>query len=315
MIETASNRPEDFYYFKNGVSAVCTRIHDLGNNKYRFNNFQIINGAQTVSSLAQISNLDPKCEVVLKITEGISVKTEKGFNADIILFNNTQNVVRASDFRSNDSIQLWLEDRFAKTKARGALTEPIRYVRKRSHKRVRGAIPLKFEELAKIRYAFFYEPTQCVADPRSLWTAKEDGGLYERAFGIGGEFRDYWTEDDFNETLFAILSFFAILEKIKGHIKHDKTNYYFLQRLRFWALSLAHVHIDKKQIKYDELLASQKKFDDWFSDFWRDIFRDLVQAFKAAQDAKISNFALARNETRWNTAKNTVELVLGANLG
>jgi hypothetical protein len=58
-----------------------------------------------------------------------------------------------------------------------------------------------------------------------------------------------------------------------------------------------------------------RKFDDWFSDFWRDIFRDLVQAFKAAQEAKISNYALARNETRWNTAKNTVELVLGANLG
>jgi hypothetical protein len=125
MIDTAITRPEDFYYFNNGVSAVCTQIHDLGNNKYRFDNFQIINGAQTVGSLAQIPHLGPKCEVVLRITEGISVKTEKGFNADIILYNNTQNVVRASDFRSNDNIQLWLEDRFAKIKARGALTERV----------------------------------------------------------------------------------------------------------------------------------------------------------------------------------------------
>jgi hypothetical protein len=99
MIDTAFTRPADFYYFNNGVSAVCTHIHDLGDNKYRFDNFQIINGAQTVGSLAQIPHLDPKCEVVLKITEGISVKTEKGFNADIILYNNTQNVSQHNALR------------------------------------------------------------------------------------------------------------------------------------------------------------------------------------------------------------------------
>jgi AIPR protein len=165
LIDTAVHNPEEFYYFNNGVSAICTHINDLGNRNYRFDHFQIINGAQTVGSLAQISPLSSKCEVILRITEGASVKTEKGFNANIILYNNTQNVVRASDFRSNDGIQLWLDDRFAKVKARGAISEPIRYVRKRSFRRVRGAAALKFEELAKIRYAYYYEPTQCVADP------------------------------------------------------------------------------------------------------------------------------------------------------
>jgi hypothetical protein len=122
------------------------------------------------------------------------------------LYNNTQNIVKASDFRSNDSIQLWLEERFTKLKARGAVTEQIRYVRKRSHKRVRGAIPLKFEELAKIRYAYFYEPTQCVADPRSLWTSQEDGAFTRRPSGL--------------MELFAIIG--------------EKMNkYFFLQRLRF----------------------------------------------------------------------------------
>jgi hypothetical protein len=315
IIDTAITKPEEFYYFNNGVSAVCTHIHHIGENKYRFDNFQIINGAQTVGSLAQIPSLDHRCEVVLRITEGVSVKTEKGFNADIILYNNTQNVVRASDFRANDNIQLWLEERFLKTKARGALTHPMRYVRKRSYKRVRGAIAVKFEELAKIRYAFYYEPTQCVADPRSLWTTKEDGGLYERAFGIDGALHNYFTDDEFSETTFAIIVFLAIMEKIKSHIQHDKTNYYFLQRLRFWALSLARVHVEKRKIQISELMTSRKKFEDWFAGFWRDIFRDLVQASRDAQESKISNFALARNETRWNKTKNTVELILGADLG
>jgi hypothetical protein len=51
--------------------------------------------------------------VLLRITEGESVKTEKGFNADVIRFNNTQNIIKSSDFRSNDPIQLWLEKRSA----------------------------------------------------------------------------------------------------------------------------------------------------------------------------------------------------------
>ena len=315
IIDTAVNDPDNFYYFNNGVSAICTHIHDLGNNKFRFDNFQIINGAQTVGSLAQIANLDPKCEVVLKITQAASVKTEKGFNADIIRYNNTQNIVKASDFRANDSIQLWLEDRFSQLKARGALSEPLRYVRKRTHRRVRNATAVKFEELAKIRYAFFYEPTQCIADPRSLWTTKEDGGLYERAFGVGGVLNNYWEEKDFYETIFAIIVYIEIVERINVHIKQDKVKYFFLQRLRFWALSLSALHIEKKAIDFSALLASEKRFKEWFSEFWRDIFRDLVQAYKSAQEAKISNFALARNETRWNNTKETVALVLGADLG
>lgn len=183
---------------------------------------QIINGAQTAGSLAAVGTLDPKREVVLRITEGVSVKTEKGFNANIILFNNTQNVVRSSDFRANDSIQLWVEDRFGKTKSRGALAEPIRYVRKRTHRRVRGASAVKFEDLAKIRFAFYVEPTRCIADPRSLWTLKEDGGFYEIAFGVNGVLQDYWTDEQFDETVFAVIAFFWIQDKIAAHIKQDK---------------------------------------------------------------------------------------------
>ncbi len=314
IIGTAEARPDDFYYFNNGVSAVCTHIHDLGRGKFRFDNFQIINGAQTVGSLAQTSGLDPKCEVVLRVTEGASVKTEKGFNADIIRFNNTQNVVKLSDFRANDSIQLWLEKRFEATKARGALSQPIRYVRKRSSQRVRGATGLKFEELAKIRYSYFYEPTQAIADPRSLWTSKEDGGLYEKAFGIDGELRDSWAEVEFNETLFATIVFFKIVSRIKELIKTDKARYFFLQRLRFWALSLARIYLDEKKLEFVDLLTSQKAFDDWFSEFWKTIFRDLVNAYMSAQEAKISNFALARNEKRWNATKDAIVLILGADL-
>jgi hypothetical protein len=299
VVETASERADEFYYFNNGVSAICTHAEDLGNDKLRLHHFQIINGAQTVGSLASVRNLSSNCEVLLRITVGASVSTEKGINADIIRYNNTQNVVKSSDFRSNDKIQLWIEKRFAELKPRGAIREPIRYVRKRTIRRVRAAIPLKLEELAKIRYAFYFEPTRCIADPRSLWTLLEDDGHYEYAFGRDGDAVDFWTETEFENALFAVTTYFAILAKTKDLIKRDKAEFHFLQRLRFWGVSLAAVHIDEKKLAVRELLQSEAAFKSWFDDFWKASFLIYGSAHDQAQSDKISNFALARNESRW----------------
>ena len=314
MVETADKNPNEFFYFNNGVSAICTEIHELGKDKFRFDSFQIINGAQTVGSLAAVGSLSGECEVILRITQGASVKTEKGFNADIIRYNNTQNVVRASDFRSNDHVQLWLEHEFDKIKARGAISRPLKYVRKRSFKRVRGADAVRFEELAKIRFAFFHEPTRCIADPRSLWTSEEDGGFYEQSFGLNGKLEDSWDSNEFCRTLFATVTFLRIMQTIGKLIKQDKASYLFLKRLRYWALNLAALHVQHNKLDVEKLLASGAEFDGWFEKFWRDIFRDLVAAHRAAQEHKISNFALARNEGRWNQTRDTVQLVLKANI-
>jgi AIPR protein len=314
VVETAVNNPDDFYYFNNGVSAICTEIEQRANNTYRFHHFQVINGAQTIGSLRAAGDLDPACEVILRITEGASVKTEKGFNADIIRYNNTQNVVRASDFRANDKIQLWLEQAFNQLKARGAIKFPFRYVRKRSFHRVREAHPIKLEELAKIRYSYLYEPTRCIADPRSLWTTTEDGGFYEHAFGVSGELEDAWSDGIFDETLFATVVFVEIMDRIKKLIKQDRSKYFFLQRLRYWALALSAIHVRMKCISHYDLLESRSNFEKWFDEFWRDIFRGLVSAHSRAQEDKISNFALTRSETRWDRVKQQLDLVLGANI-
>jgi hypothetical protein len=105
---------------------------------------------------------------------------------------------------------------------------------------------LKFEDLAKIRLAYFYEPTQCVADPRSLWTPKEDGGVYEKAFGIDGELKAHWSDAEFAETVFAVVAFNAIMERISAQIRADKPKFFFLKRMRFWALALVPIQIEKR---------------------------------------------------------------------
>jgi hypothetical protein len=312
IVDTARNQPTDFYYFNNGVSAICTRIEDCGANKFRFYSFQVINGAQTIGSLAAVRDLSSECEVLIRITESGSVKTEKGFNADIIRFNNTQNVIKSSDFRSNDRIQLWLEDRFNKLKARGAIDVPIKYIRKRSFHRVKAAIPLKFEELAKIRFAFLHEPTRCVADPRSLWTLGEDGGYYEQSFGLGGEIVDVWNDEAFNQTVLAVLIFLELMERIKGLIKENKPEFYFLQRLRFWGVSLFKEYIAAKNILVDDLLSSRAKFEEYVDVFWKALVQNLIIAHQGAVRDGISNFALTRNETRWSETKKTFLLMVKA---
>jgi hypothetical protein len=104
------------------------------------------------------------------------------------------------------------------------------------------------------------------------------------------------------------------MESIGKLIKQDKSKYAFLRRLRYWALNLAPLHVQHRNLDYDALLDSSAEFDAWFEQFWRDIFRDLVTAHQAALSDKISNYALARNETRWRETRERVELVLNANL-
>ena len=168
IITTAESDPGSFYYFNNGVSAICTSFHIDDLNVVTAENFQIINGAQTVGALSA-AKPDSDIEVLLRVTEGLSVKTDRGFNADIIKYNNTQNIVKSSDFRSNDKIQTWLEGKFKNMRERGAVTK-IAFMRKRNNRRVPGSYVVRLEDLAKIRHTFTVEPTRSVADPKSLWT-------------------------------------------------------------------------------------------------------------------------------------------------
>jgi hypothetical protein len=311
IIETATQRPLDFYYFNNGVSAICTSFHlNEQTGEFRAENFQIINGAQTVGALSTIQALSSDVEVLLRITEGISVKTEKGFNADIIRYNNTQNVVKLSDFRSNDPIHQWLERKFQQLRARGALDRRITYERKRSLQRYPGTYVLILEELAKVRYAFDYEPTRCVAEPKSLWTFKQDGGVYEDAFGVAGEAVTFWPQDLFDHVLVGIIIFKKVEEVINEAVKRDR-KFLWLRRLRYFALSLAREHIRVTAQSEQALSESRKSFDEWFDEFWKECRRALIDAYQQAFDIdKTTVFALARSDQRWLHTKSKFKTFL-----
>jgi hypothetical protein len=304
IVTTAQNHPDKFFYFNNGASAICTSIDfDEKTGHFRGENFQVINGAQTIGALKSAKDVSSDTEVLLRIMEGESVKTEKGFNADVIRFNNTQNIIKSSDFRSNDPIQLWLEKKFNDHRVRGAQEKRIVYVRKRTYKRAPHSDILRLEDMARIRFTWLKEPTRATADPKSLWAFRADGGTYEIAFGINDELTDVWSDDAFQEALLAVISYREIERRITDIIKRDR-KFLWIRRLRFFALSLFKIYVGEKDLDIEELLGSRTLFETVFSDFWKDAHRELISAhYDAVERDKTTVFALARSDTRWSSTR------------
>ena len=105
---------KNFFYYNNGITATCSS-YEMVENEITVSDFQVVNGAQTVSALARSvgsgSAVKKSTNAVvlfrlIQTGEQISRKSELADN--ITRYQNTQNVVRESDFFSNELFQLWL---------------------------------------------------------------------------------------------------------------------------------------------------------------------------------------------------------------
>ena len=311
IVATVEDRAEEFFYFNNGVAAICTAFKIVENPKNHFRleaeNFQVINGAQTISSLWRAGPA-PEVEVLFRLTKTLNVKTEKGFNQDIIRFNNSQNAVKLSDFRSNDDIQVWLEKKLLTTKTQGALP-PLHYIRKRAvgrKKAGRGSYGLRLEELAKIRFSFLYSQPELVSSsPKQLWSV-DDGGVYVKAFGVDGDLQSAWTTETLQETCLAIAFYLYIDQKMKELGEKDE-KLKFLRRMRWLALSLAGWYVRQKEVASDVYLKPAR-FEEVAESFWSEARRVLVSGHMRAVRDEVSLFALVRATDRWEAMKDEFEL-------
>jgi AIPR protein len=117
LMHTLDNEPGHFYYYNNGISALCENFDfDEKTKKLRIKKMQIVNGAQTIGAIktAAPSKLQ-QVLVLVKLTSIKRASKERGIAAELIKTNNTQNTLRVPDFRSNDKIQQWLEIKFKNT--------------------------------------------------------------------------------------------------------------------------------------------------------------------------------------------------------
>lgn len=103
--ETAEKDPERFWVFNNGITALVHNFKiDESNNKKKLvlQGISIVNGAQTTGAIGSLKTPPD-------LTTSVQARFVKCNNKDtikhIIEYNNRQNPVEASDFRSNDPIQ------------------------------------------------------------------------------------------------------------------------------------------------------------------------------------------------------------------
>lgn len=109
--KTVENDPGNFWVFNNGLTILTHKIISTEGNKVKVKGFSIVNGAQTTGAIGSLSKLpDKKANVQARfvaVTDGDNDVIHK-----IIQFNNSQNKVEASDFRSTDKYQKRLKTEF-----------------------------------------------------------------------------------------------------------------------------------------------------------------------------------------------------------
>lgn len=119
--ETLINSPENFLFLNNGITAVCSdikksKIQGSGSKTFTFDNFKIINGAQTSGTVYQTHQTHPveidKARVLLKVI-GVASGREK-YVRKITVASNSQNKIEALDFASLDPVQIQLESKLRK---------------------------------------------------------------------------------------------------------------------------------------------------------------------------------------------------------
>lgn len=119
IIDTLKTNPERFCYYNNGVTALCDSVTKTPrggasrlSGDFAVTGLRIVNGAQTVSSLAARAKEEPQgLDSVRVWIRLISLdRCPDGFATEVTRATNTQNTVEARDFLSLDPTQVRLQD-------------------------------------------------------------------------------------------------------------------------------------------------------------------------------------------------------------
>jgi hypothetical protein len=222
IIETAKETPSSFFLFNNGISCLCNKL-DSHPDRLEVTGLQVINGAQTVKALVNVVNnargVPPQWangapKVLVRITEIPGGYGSSGsMRESITQFNNTQNVIKVSDFRSNDPIQLSLRDQFAKLKYGG---RQVNYQPKRTDRKVRNSEVIRFEEFAKTIFAFLGDPVSFSGATSFLFD--DQGGGYRTIFGDGSKIWETMPEEEFR----LRAAIYWLTQKFTSHLKSDR---------------------------------------------------------------------------------------------
>lgn len=189
IIRTARESGDNFFFFNNGISAVATKIKAnevTGGTELHCENFSVINGAQTFRSISKAhaggdKSQTKRLRVLIRISEIDFLKNEAAELLDnITRYNNTQNSMKVSDFRSNDSVQSSLVRYTSHVPAYGG--KNFVYRNKRSQIVDRNKINVKMDEFCRSVYAYQFGPADMFGGLPHLYDTGTEGG-YVKLFG------------------------------------------------------------------------------------------------------------------------------------
>ncbi len=117
ILSTAlSEKNTQFWYLNNGITIVCDRMDyqpRSANPKVRMINPQIVNGGQTSHALFEAARSDLARIYDVKLLLRVIETADRAFTNSVAEATNSQTPIRSRDIRSNDSIQVRIENALA----------------------------------------------------------------------------------------------------------------------------------------------------------------------------------------------------------
>lgn len=175
--ETAKSQPDNFAIFNNGITVLVNDyVADLQAGSLEVSGLGIVNGGQTTGAIGEIPDSDAtELESALVMARFVKC-SDAGVLEDIVRYNNTQNKIEATDFRSKDPIQERLRTEFGSVPdaeyrggRRGGASDAI--VRRRSL--------MPDSSVAQSLAAFHGDPNLAYNETRTIWDLD---GVYTRVF-------------------------------------------------------------------------------------------------------------------------------------
>ncbi|UAJ73016.1 AIPR family protein [Synechocystis sp. PCC 7339] len=178
---TALENPENFWVFNNGITVLVHDFKEIQDDstslkKLIINGLSIVNGAQTTGAIGNLDNEPEETGFVqIRFIKCPSKDTVK----KIIEFNNRQNEIEPSDYRSNDHIQKRLRQEFESIPnttyygRRGGSEDIIRRPNRGTN------IFLSLDTVAQSLASFHQDPVIAYNNKADIWLKDE---LYSRYF-------------------------------------------------------------------------------------------------------------------------------------
>lgn len=173
---SAKDSPDNFWAFNNGVTALVNKFRIIkgSQQRIRIEGISIVNGAQTTGAIGSLEK--PPSTSAMVPTRFIECSNPK-IVQKIVEFNNSQNRMVPSDFRSGDQIQKRLREEFKKYPTtieysggrRGGVGDIIR----------RNPNLIPSDTVAQSLAAFHGKPIDAYNHKSQLW---RDGKLYSFIF-------------------------------------------------------------------------------------------------------------------------------------